>query len=37
LLDDYPEISRWSMGFPDNWKESPLWKQKATDIMLGSR
>jgi abortive infection bacteriophage resistance protein len=25
LLDNYPEISRWSMGFPDNWKESPLW------------
>ena len=25
LLDKYPEISRWSMGFPDNWKESPLW------------
>ncbi len=26
LLDEYPEISRWSMGFPDNWKGSPLWK-----------
>lgn len=26
LLDAYPEVSRWSMGFPDNWKESPLWK-----------
>lgn len=26
LLDEYPEISRWSMGFPDNWKESSLWK-----------
>ena len=26
LLDDYPEIFRRSMGFPDNWKESPLWK-----------
>lgn len=26
LLEEYPEISRWSMGFPDNWKESPLWK-----------
>jgi abortive infection bacteriophage resistance protein len=25
LLEEYPEISRWSMGFPDNWKESPLW------------
>jgi len=25
LLDEYPEISRWSMGFPDNWKESLLW------------
>lgn len=29
LLDEYPEISRWSMGFPDNWKESPLWKDGA--------
>ena len=26
LLDEYPEISRRSMGFPDNWKDSPLWK-----------
>ena len=26
LLDEYSEISRWSMGFSDNWKESPLWK-----------
>lgn len=26
LLNEYPEISRWSMGFPDDWKESPLWK-----------
>ncbi|MFH1061958.1 MAG: Abi family protein [Candidatus Omnitrophota bacterium] len=26
LLDEYPEISRWSMGFSDNWKESSLWK-----------
>jgi abortive infection bacteriophage resistance protein len=26
LLEEYPEISRWSMGFPDNWKDSPLWK-----------
>lgn len=26
LLDEYPEISRWSMGFSDNWKESPLWQ-----------
>jgi len=26
LLDEYPEISRLSMGFPDNWKDSPLWK-----------
>lgn len=26
LLDEYREISRWSMGFPDNWKDSPLWK-----------
>lgn len=26
LLEEYPEISRRSMGFPDNWKDSPLWK-----------
>ncbi len=26
LLEEYPEISRRSMGFPDNWKESPLWQ-----------
>lgn len=26
LMGEYPEISRWSMGFPDNWRESPLWK-----------
>lgn len=26
LFDEYPEISRWSMGFPDDWKDSPLWK-----------
>jgi abortive infection bacteriophage resistance protein len=29
LLNEYPEISRWSMGFPDNWRESPLWKIEA--------
>lgn len=32
LLEGYSEISRWSMGFPDNWKDSPLWKQKIIDI-----
>ena len=26
LLGEYPEVSRWSMGFPDNWRESPLWE-----------
>ena len=26
LLDEYPDISQRSMGFPDNWKESLLWK-----------
>lgn len=26
LLEEYPEISRQCMGFPDNWKESPLWR-----------
>ncbi|MFC1606521.1 Abi family protein [Candidatus Latescibacterota bacterium] len=25
LLEEYPEISRISMGFPDGWKTSPLW------------
>lgn len=31
LLEEYPEISRWSMGFPDNWKESPLWHGSKAD------
>jgi len=26
LLNEYPEISRRSMGFPDNWSESVFWK-----------
>lgn len=26
LLDEYPQIPRRSMGFPDNWEISPLWK-----------
>ncbi|MDR1996907.1 MAG: Abi family protein [Candidatus Margulisbacteria bacterium] len=26
LLDEYPEISRGHMGFPDNWTDSPLWQ-----------
>ena len=25
LLDEYPDISRKSMGFPDKWETSPLW------------
>ena len=25
LLDDYPEISRISMGFPVDWEQCPLW------------
>lgn len=26
LIHDYPEIHLRSMGFPDNWKDSPIWK-----------
>lgn len=26
LLDEYSEISIQSMGFPEQWRESPLWK-----------
>ncbi|OGF54087.1 MAG: hypothetical protein A2452_13590 [Candidatus Firestonebacteria bacterium RIFOXYC2_FULL_39_67] len=26
LLDEYPEVSRWSMGFPENWKDCKIWK-----------
>lgn len=26
LMDDYPEIPHWWMGFPDNWREHELWK-----------
>jgi abortive infection bacteriophage resistance protein len=25
LLNDYPDVPMRFMGFPDNWKESPLW------------
>lgn len=27
LLDEYPDISKWNMGFPDNWQRSPIWKK----------
>ena len=26
LITDHPNIPLISMGFPENWKESPLWK-----------
>ncbi len=26
LLDQYPDIPRSSMGFPENWQECPIWK-----------
>jgi abortive infection bacteriophage resistance protein len=28
LFNEYPDISRKSMGFPDNWDCSPLWQSK---------
>lgn len=30
LLQEYPEISRWSMGFPDNWREVSFWSGPAS-------
>lgn len=33
LLDEYPEIYRPDMGFPNNWKESPLWKNSSVSPM----
>jgi hypothetical protein len=27
LLARYPEIQLHAMGFPANWKNSPLWQQ----------
>lgn len=31
LLAEYPEIPLQSMGFPPNWRRSPIWaKPKAT-------
>lgn len=27
LLNTYPEIPRAPMGFPNNWRESPIWKK----------
>jgi hypothetical protein len=26
ILLEYPEVSIKAMGFPDDWEESPLWK-----------
>ena len=26
LLEEYPNIDIVAMGFPENWKEQPLWK-----------
>lgn len=26
LLDDFPQIPRASMGFPEDWLESPIWR-----------
>jgi abortive infection bacteriophage resistance protein len=26
LLDEYSQVSRRSMGFPENWEECPIWK-----------
>lgn len=27
LLDRFPEIPRAEMGFPENWQDSPIWKE----------
>jgi len=27
LLDEYPLVSRRSMGFPESWQECPIWKE----------
>lgn len=29
LLGEYPQISRRSMGFPNDWESSPIWKEAA--------
>ncbi len=29
LLDKYPDVDTRAMGFPDNWKDEPLWRQLA--------
>ncbi|WP_289060487.1 Abi family protein [uncultured Zobellia sp.] len=26
LIEKYPEVDLYHMGFPENWKEQPLWK-----------
>ena len=30
LLAEYPEVPKRSMGFPDKWQDSPLWKPAVT-------
>jgi abortive infection bacteriophage resistance protein len=28
LLSDHPDVPKRSMDFPENWEDSPLWKNK---------
>ena len=30
LLDRYPNVSRWHMGFPEDWQSDPFWSRFAT-------
>jgi abortive infection bacteriophage resistance protein len=29
LLDRYPDVQRKPMGFAENWKECPIWRENA--------
>lgn len=31
LLDEYSEIPRKSMGFPDNWQDCPIWNEASDE------
>jgi len=30
LLDRYPNVSRWHMGFPEDWQSDSFWSRFAT-------
>ena len=33
LLQKYPDIPQIPMGFPENWKECPIWLETTPDAL----